>query len=325
MRNRLRAWREQFLEGILPLLQWELRSYLRGARGSFILLLSTGTVILLAGICIPITFGVYDLSAHAEGAADIGHQFYGAFLCLEGLLVLLLMPLLTINTISGEVRRGTLEALVLTRLRPIDIVLGKVLAAFSFFALLLLALLPVLAIVFTVGGVSLPELLLGYLLLLASAFCAGATGCLASAASRSFPETIILTLAYLYGCFGFSTLIVIIGLPLLFLPAVVTQWKERRRPIIRIGILFALICVGWWGLLYLIAQSIHINEYNADLFCFPANCFSALIQHDLGFSWWPLAVGMNCGVLAFCGGFMLYLAADFVRQQCLGDRRCRRR
>ncbi|MHB0935067.1 MAG: hypothetical protein ACYDCO_04600 [Armatimonadota bacterium] len=328
MRTRLRAWMGQFLEGVLPLMQWEMRSYVRGARGPFILLLSTGAVILLAGICIPITFGIYDLSAYTEGTASIGHQFYGAFLSLEGLLVLLLMPVLTINSISGEVRRGTLEALLLTRLRPIDIVLGKVLGAFAFFALLLLALLPVLAIVFTVGGVSLSELLIGYLLLLAAAFCAGATGCFASGSSRSFSGAVVITVIFLMIWFGVAVMFLLFLLPIFFVARYNNQFIHllRQRMNERLSVFLVAACAiiviqGWYTLLILLGGLLNTVDDDWYLYINPAGSFYYLVQPQPDTPWLPLALVFSCVCLAIGSGMMLRLAASDVGRRCMRDKR----
>jgi len=65
-------------------------------------------------------------------------QFFGN----EGFLLMLALPLLTMGLITDERRKGTLELLMTSPVRSIEITFGKFLGAFGFVALMLLPLLP---------------------------------------------------------------------------------------------------------------------------------------------------------------------------------------
>lgn len=69
-------------------------------------------------------------------------------------LLAFVVPGLTAGVISGERERQTLNVLLITELRPISIVTGKMVSACSFTGLLLFATLPLYSLVFMFGGIA---------------------------------------------------------------------------------------------------------------------------------------------------------------------------
>ncbi|MCP5521468.1 MAG: ABC transporter permease [Verrucomicrobiales bacterium] len=67
-------------------------------------------------------------------------------------------PILAADILSAEKRQGTLGLLFLTDLKPIDVVLGKLAAVSINAAAAVLASLPVFALAFLLGGITLPVL-----------------------------------------------------------------------------------------------------------------------------------------------------------------------
>lgn len=57
-------------------------------------------------------------------------------------VVLLILPLLTMGLLTDERRKGTLELLLTSPIRPTELTLGKFLGAFSFFLMMLVLTLP---------------------------------------------------------------------------------------------------------------------------------------------------------------------------------------
>ncbi len=97
------------------------------------------------------------------GAIDIGIVVKGnrdVFWWLSALIALyggFIAVFLTGDTIAGERREGTLQLLCLTHIGMVDIMLGKLIVAGIGAAQVALAFLPALALVFTVGGVTMGE------------------------------------------------------------------------------------------------------------------------------------------------------------------------
>ncbi|MHB9106317.1 MAG: ABC transporter permease [Armatimonadota bacterium] len=195
MRSRRTSRIKEFREGILPMAQKEMRSFMRGWRAPVALFCCTAVVSAI------VLLDLYLLSRSLEGfyqteeLARIGRQLFYTLTGWEFGLVAVIVPMLTAGVISGEHRRGTMEGLLLTRLTGRDIVQGKLLAALGFFAVLLLCLLPVISVITWVGGVSPWEVLLVHLLLFATAYCTGAFGVLCSARFPNGPTAYVV--AYL--------------------------------------------------------------------------------------------------------------------------------
>jgi ABC-type transport system involved in multi-copper enzyme maturation permease subunit len=116
-----------------------------------------------------------------------------------------LVPLLTADCISRERRERTLPLLFLTSLKHWQIVLAKGMAHALSALTLWLAVLPVLAIPFVVGGVSWLEMVLSILLSFSSICLAMGAGMVASASARVSTRALVLAacLCFLF-FFGFA-------------------------------------------------------------------------------------------------------------------------
>ena len=80
--------------------------------------------------------------------------FYSILFGLEFSLVIFVVLAITGGTISGEKDHGTLDMLIATSLGTYRIIIGKLLSAVSKLMLYVVSSLPVLALVFTMGGAS---------------------------------------------------------------------------------------------------------------------------------------------------------------------------
>lgn len=74
-------------------------------------------------------------------------------------LIVLSVPALTAGSISGERERQTLDLLLITKLSPLSIVIGKLLSSMAFVLLLIVSTLPVFSIVFYFGSVGIGSVL----------------------------------------------------------------------------------------------------------------------------------------------------------------------
>jgi ABC-2 type transport system permease protein len=113
-------------------------------------------------------------------------------LMLLTLIVLILAPASTAGAISLEREKQTLDLLATTPISSLAIVLGKLLSALSWILLLLLASIPVTALVFTFGGVGPDDMIRGYVVMLVTAFFFGSLGLFVSAlVKRTQAATVI--------------------------------------------------------------------------------------------------------------------------------------
>jgi len=170
----------------------ELRGRMRGRRAFVVL---TVHLLLVAGFAWMIE-GLAERSVVFGGSfsasADIGRQMFAALLVLLTLIVLVLAPASTAGAISLEREKQTLDLLTTTPISSLAIILGKLLSALSWVFLLLLASIPVTALVFTFGGVGPDDMIKGYLVLVGTALAYGSIGLFVSAlVKRTQAATVI--------------------------------------------------------------------------------------------------------------------------------------
>jgi ABC-type transport system involved in multi-copper enzyme maturation permease subunit len=142
----------------------------------------------------PLIPGLFTGTSGLALSADIGHAIFAGMLLVETLLVLVLAPAFTTGAISLEREKGTIDLLVTTPLSTLGLVVGKLLSALGYVFLLILASVPLMAIVFVFGGVGPEDVIRAYLLLLAVAFGMGAIGLFISALTRRTQTATVLTL-----------------------------------------------------------------------------------------------------------------------------------
>lgn len=97
--------------------------------------------------------------------SDTGAPMFIALVAAVVMTLLVLIPAVVGGTIANERNNQTLQPLQLTSLTPTDILIGKLVSSTAYLFLLILCLAPVVAVPFLVGGVSLSNLLVVYLVL----------------------------------------------------------------------------------------------------------------------------------------------------------------
>ena len=116
---------------------------------------------------------------------SMGPMCYLALLIAQFVLIILIAPAMTSASIAGERERQTLDLLLVTNTGSFRIVIGKVLESFAVLALLIVCGLPVMSLCLLTGGVSLVQILIGELFLLAEAFACVSIGVFCSSVARS--------------------------------------------------------------------------------------------------------------------------------------------
>ncbi len=121
-------------------------------------------------------------------------------------LILITVPALTAGSISGEREKQTLDILVITKMTPFSIVWGKLVSNIGILLLMIFASMPVYAILFYFGGVSVIYLFGMTLFMTVTAFMIGAVSIYFSAI---FKKTMIsMVVVYLLtGFLVFGTFI----------------------------------------------------------------------------------------------------------------------
>jgi ABC-type transport system involved in multi-copper enzyme maturation permease subunit len=179
----------------------ELRGRMRGKRAFVIL---TIHLLLVAGFAwmiesISERSFASGFGSSFSASAEIGRQLFLAITFLLTLITLILAPASTAGAISLEREKQTLDLLATTPISSLAIVLGKLVSALSWILLLLLASIPVVALVFTFGGIAPEDVFRAYVILLATAFTFGAIGLFVSAlVKRTQAATVINLVAVIF-------------------------------------------------------------------------------------------------------------------------------
>ena len=197
-RNPLR-WLRFGINGIVAVGVKELRGRMPGRRAFVILTLY---LLFLAGFAWAwelIAERAYGNSGSLYGgsaafaSALIGQEIFGALLIVETLLVVFLAPAFTAGAISLEREKQTLDMLTATPISSLAIVIGKLLSALTYVFILIVASIPLTAMVFVFGGVGPDEVLRGYLVLFASAIGLGSLGLFISALMQRTQAATVVT------------------------------------------------------------------------------------------------------------------------------------
>ncbi|HAB18540.1 MAG TPA: hypothetical protein DCE44_19135 [Verrucomicrobiales bacterium] len=149
---------------------------------------------MIGGGCIILTiFGPISFF----GSSNLGRGLFAALTWLGFAAALLSGPFLTSDCLSIEKREGTLGFLFLSNLRGHDVVLGKLMATSLRAGYALLAILPVLALTITMGGITGAEYWKAALALGNALLISLAAGLLSSAISREAQKALGLTFVLL--------------------------------------------------------------------------------------------------------------------------------
>jgi ABC-type transport system involved in multi-copper enzyme maturation permease subunit len=156
-------------------------------------------------------------------SASIGRGIFIALMFLQTLMILVLAPASTAGTISSEREKQTLDLLAVTPISSVAIVVGKLLSALTWVFVLILASIPVTALVFVYGGVAPDDVIRGYVMLFVTAIAFGALGTFfSSLVRRSGAATGLTFVAVLISTVGLSFIWVFMN--------VTSQSVFARRP-----------------------------------------------------------------------------------------------
>ena len=201
----------EFVSSVATILSKELRGRFRGRRAFVVLTIYLGVLALIA-------YGAYVVTAPtardaAQGALDggidtggagigtsmanasasVGQAIFALLSVFQLLLVAFIAPAFTAGAISLEREKQTLDLLVTTPMRPGAIVIGKLLAALAFVFLMIVAAIPVSALVLMYGGATRDDILRQQLILFTTAIGFGVIGVFYSALMRRTQAATVLT------------------------------------------------------------------------------------------------------------------------------------
>jgi ABC-type transport system involved in multi-copper enzyme maturation permease subunit len=132
--------------------------------------------------------------------AQVARAIFVSLAAVQFVAVWFLTPLFAAAVLTEEREKKTLELLLATPLTGWDIVGGKLFARLAFVSEVLLAGLPVMAMLRVLGGIGFYELGLAYLALFANLFSIGGLAAGIAASQRSYRAALYLTWAALGVC-----------------------------------------------------------------------------------------------------------------------------
>jgi ABC-type transport system involved in multi-copper enzyme maturation permease subunit len=187
-----------FRAGVTAVGVKELRGRMRGRRAFVILTLYLLFLAAFGWAWELIAERAYAGAALSGGSAAfasalIGQEIFGALLIVETLLVVFLAPAFTAGAISLEREKQTLDMLATTPISSFAIVIGKLLSALTYVFILIIASIPLTAMVFVFGGVGPDEVLRGYIVLFVTAIGMGSLGLFFSALMQRTQAATVVT------------------------------------------------------------------------------------------------------------------------------------
>ncbi|MDQ0286722.1 ABC-type transport system involved in multi-copper enzyme maturation permease subunit [Desulfofundulus luciae] len=193
MKTFLRNQWEGLRNGLVPMLGKEMRGRTRGLRSPLLLsfflgLMSAGTLAFL--------WLMTDRTSQIM--PQVGLNLYSLLVLGMILLLAFIAPAIAAGAISGERERRTYDLLLVTRASLTGIVLGKWLASVAYLLFLVLAALPVLAVVFLFGGVPLTNMGMALVVALTTGLGYGALGLALSAILRRSQAATIVSLVLVF-------------------------------------------------------------------------------------------------------------------------------
>lgn len=200
----------RFTSGITAIVVKELRGRMRGRRAFIVLTLHVLLLALFAWMFQRLNEELLaSISSYGGQAtyasASVGRGIFIGLMMLQTLMVAVLAPAATAGAISSEREHQTLELLAVTPISSLAIVLGKLFSALAWVFVLILASIPVTALVFVYGGVAPDDMLRAYVVLFATVIGLGSVGIFFSALTRrtgaSTGLTFVTTLALVIGSF----------------------------------------------------------------------------------------------------------------------------
>jgi ABC-2 type transport system permease protein len=200
---RRRAPFREFWGTVATIMDKELRSRFRGRRAFVVLTIYLAVLALIA-------YGAYSVEAPVarqdaqlggflgqfgapNASARVGQAIFTVLSLFQLLLVCFIAPAFTAGAISLEREKQTFDMLIATPMRPGGLVVGKLLSALAFVILMVLAGIPISALVLMYGGASLDDILRQQVVLLVSAIGCGVIGLFYSALMKRTQTATVLT------------------------------------------------------------------------------------------------------------------------------------
>ena len=187
----------EFGAAVVTIMVKELRSRFRGRRAFVVLTIYLAVLALIAYggyvVVAPSAREQAQFGGSANASATVGYAIFILLSLFQLLLVCFIAPAFTAGAISLEREKQTLDLLVTTPVRPGAIVVGKLFSALAYVGLMILAAIPLSALVLMYGGASVDDIVRQEVVLLVTAVGFGSIGLFFSALIKRTQAATVLT------------------------------------------------------------------------------------------------------------------------------------
>ena len=191
-----------------PVLTKEMRVRMRGSRAYWVLFGYLGFLMTI------LLFQYWSFQDHvhssgsgASEASRIGGEMFMYILITQMFLVLFITPAITSGSLTIEREQRTMDMVTMTRMPRRSIIIGKIAAAISFTALLLVSSLPLVSICFMLGSVDPGLVFSTYMMMLLGSFLIGSMGLMWSSIAKTTTSAVMFTYATIFVAFVFGWII----------------------------------------------------------------------------------------------------------------------
>ncbi len=199
----------QRIRNILPVYEKETMTSSRTVRLTAIVL-GFNLILTLVGL-LQLQLMVRDSVYYGEMAYSSLLHMYMLVAVSEAVIILFIVPALTAGSISGERERQTLDLLLCTRLRPVDIVIGKLMSCLSTAFVMMVTSLPILSLVYIYGGLGISDLAQLFLSLAVTTLYIGSVSIFFSAVmKRTTVATVLSYLTVIFAVVGTLLLLILV-------------------------------------------------------------------------------------------------------------------
>ena len=180
----------------------EMKANVRSVR-FFLVLFAFNSI--LSALCFLAFAGIMNQSRYFGQISGLTN-IYSTMAYIELAMFMLIIPTITAGSITGEKERKTLDLLLISKMTPFSIIIGKLEAAIHIVRILAISSLPVLSIVFIFGGIQWWDLFILLLTLIITGFFLGSIGIFFSTISRRTTTSTVLTyftiIILVFGTYG---------------------------------------------------------------------------------------------------------------------------
>lgn len=132
------------------------------------------------------TYTLYSTKNQTPRSQELGSNYFIAIVVAQLFLACMLAPSFSAPTIAGEKERQTYDVLLVTLLRPRDIIIGKLFSSLAYLMLVTIAGVPVAGVAFLMGGLGPDQMAAAVVVMLVTGLMLGSIGIFwSSAMTRS--------------------------------------------------------------------------------------------------------------------------------------------